>query len=483
MTIEQLQKQIPVYVTKVAEILNSNGFEAHLVGGAVRDIMLEREPKDYDLATNALPDQIEALFDKAVTTNAAFGTVLVLMDDEHGERFDVEVTTYRKEEDYYGGRWPGKVEFSTDLEEDLARRDFTVNAMAINFDDLYEHSAIIDEVVIDPFGGREDMEHRVIRAVRDPLERLAEDGLRSYKAARLAAELDFEIEPKTFEAISETLHVAAKISMERVRDELIKLLRYAPKPSVGIDLMRRSGLLEIFMPELLETIGVTQPEWHDNDVYQHSLKTLDLAEDSIKLAALLHDIGKPSTRTQDESGVHFYGHAERGAVIAKDILTRLRFPTKEITRVSDLVKWHMFYYPSADWRKDNDIAELQDSDGGWTDSAVRRFIKKVGEDLIDDLFKLRIADATSNTKSSFDPSEIQELEKRITEIRAQELVLKISDLSISGEDLKQLGINPGPPMGNILNKLLDMVVDDPILNDRDTLLKIASELIADTKTD
>ncbi|KXK26645.1 MAG: CCA-adding enzyme [candidate division WS6 bacterium OLB20] len=405
------------------------------------------------------------------------------MEDKQGERFEVEVTTYRKEEDYYGGRWPGKVEFSTALEEDLARRDFTVNAMAIDFADLFDASATTDEVIVDPFGGNADLAARIIRSVRDPLERLSEDGLRSYKACRLAAELGFEIEPRTFEAITETLHVADQISRERIRDELNKLLLHSPKPSTGIDLMRRSGLLGLFMPELLETIGVTQPEWHEDDVYTHSLKTLDLAPDSVRLAALLHDIGKPSTRSEDETGIHFYSHDVAGAAIAKEIMTRLRYSSREITRVSELIRWHMFYYPSADWRKEHGMEKLQDSDGGWTDSAVRRFIQRVGEDLLEDLFKLRIADATANPKSSFDPSEIRELEKRISQVRSQELVLKISDLSISGEDLKQMGISPGPVMGNILNRILDMVIEEPILNERDTLLKIASEMSRDMKTE
>lgn len=481
--INYLRSSIPEYVYRVADLLISNGFEAFLVGGAVRDSLLKRTPKDFDLATNALPEQIEKIFPRSVTTNARFGTVLVIMDDKEGERFDVEVTTYRKEEEYFGGRWPAKVEFTTSIEEDLSRRDFTINAIAINMSLLHDASAALTEVIIDPFAGFSDLNNKIIRAVRDPLERFSEDGLRSFKACRLAAELEFSIESGTFDAIKQTLHIARKISMERVRDELLKLLKYAPKPSVGINLLKDSGLLEIFLPELIENIGVRQPEWHADDVYTHSLKTLDIAEDGIKLAALLHDLGKARTKMVGEDGsIHFYGHDVVGAEMAKEILTRLKFSRAEVKRVSDLIRWHMFYYPSADWRKtQGDIDPEKDEDGGWTDNAIRRFIKNVGEGLLDDLFKLRVADAEANPKTSFNPAEIQALEKRISEVRAKDLVIKVTDLDIKGEDLISLGITPGPALGNILNQLLDIVIDQPILNKKDELLKIASELLKGNK--
>src|SRR3990172_462801 len=305
---KDIQPKIPTYVNNVADVLVANGYEAYLVGGAVRDIMLDKQPKDFDLATNALPEQIEKLFAKAITTNARFGTVLVVMESRTGERFDVEVTTYRREEEYIGGRGPSKVEFTANIREDLSRRDFTINAIAINLQKIQEPSANAEEVIIDPFGGQQDLQKKLIRAVGDPLERFSEDGLRAYKAARLASELNFEIDSKTFEAIKQTLHIARKISLERIRDEFKKLLYFSARPSVGIELLRVSGLLEIFLPELLDTVGLMQPDWHDDDVYTHSLKTLDLAEDSIKVAALLHDIGKPKTKSDDERGIHFYSH-------------------------------------------------------------------------------------------------------------------------------------------------------------------------------
>lgn len=479
MEINKLQQLVPQFVNRTADVLIENGFEAYLVGGAVRDIILGRTPKDYDLATNAVPEQIEALFPKSVTTNAKFGTVLVIMEDKAGERFDVEVTTFRKDEEYIGGRWPSKVEFTSSIKDDLARRDFTINAIAINLKYLFQADASVEEVVIDPFGGQEDITNKLIRAVGKAIDRFGEDGLRAFKACRLASELQFEIESETFEGIKKCLHIAAKISMERIRDELLKLLKYSVKPSQGIELMRKSGLLELFLPELIETIGVTQPEWHTDDVYTHSLKSLDLAEDDIKLAALLHDIGKARTRSEDETGIHFYSHDVIGANMAKEVLTRLRFSNKVIDRVSSLIRWHMFYYPSADWRKENDLKVLEhDLSGGWTDAAIRRFVKNVGEDLIDDLFKLRIADANANPKSAFDPKEIQALEKRIAEVRAKDMVNKLSDLNINGQDLLALGIIPGPQLGKVLNELLDYVVDDPLNNKKDILLARARHIMS-----
>lgn len=479
-TIEKLRDLVPSYINRTADILISNGFEAYLVGGAIRDILLERTPKDYDLATNALPAQIEDLFPKTVNTNAKFGTILVIMSDDAGESFDVEVTTYRHEEEYIKGRWPSKVEFTSSIEDDLSRRDLTINALALNLQDLYESSAIVDEVILDPFNGLKDLEDMVIRAVRDPKERFTEDGLRAFKSCRMASELGFEMHTDTFNAIKDSLVIARQISIERIRDEFIKLLMYSPKPSVGIELMRQTGLLKIFLPELLECIGVEQPEWHDQDVYNHSLKTLDLAEDSIKLAALLHDIGKARTRTEDESGVHFYGHDEVGADIAKDILIRLRFSNTEIKKIVRLIRWHMFYYPSADWRKDNEISSVLNekggNNGGWTDAAIRRFIRNVGEEYIEDIFKLRIADATSNTKTAFNPIEIEALESRISAIREEDMVLKVTDLDITGSDLIKLGVPKGPIMGQILNNLLEQVIDDPSINSKALLTSKVREL-------
>ncbi len=473
-------KKVPAYVFNVSEELNRHGFDAYLVGGSLRDLIIGKEPTDYDIATNAHPQEIEKLFPKSISTNAKFGTVIVLSQDENGETFDVEVTTYRSEEDYMDGRWPAKVEFTSSIQDDLSRRDFTINALALDLNKKEKNPEILDL-----FLGLKDMQNKVLKAVGDPIERFTEDGLRGFRAARLASQLGFKVEENTFEAIKKTLHVAKKVSMERVRDEFLKMIMKSPKPSIGIRLLKDSGLLEIFLPELLEGVGVNQPEYHVEDVFEHSLKALDLAEDSVKVAALFHDIGKPRTMTKDEEGTHFYGHDLKGAEMTKEILTRLRFSRAEVERNTSLIRWHMFYYPSADWRKEDLSAENEkvlrsrrneSFKEGWTDAAIRRFIKNVGgEGAIEDLIKLRIADAGANPKSSFHPEEIEALERRIAEVRAKEMAIKVTDLDINGEDLKGLGIEPGPHMSEILNYLLDIVIEEPEKNRKSELLALVKQ--------
>lgn len=432
--------------------------------------MLDAVPGDYDIATNAKPTELIKLFPKAVAVGAKFGTVIVLAKDEHGETFDVEVTTYRSEENYIDGRWPAKVAFVEEIEKDLGRRDFTINAIALNLHDLdFEKTDHLSETklkVVDPFNGIDDLLAGIIKAVGTPIERFGEDGLRAYRACRLASQLSFQIEEDTFNSISETLHVSKKISPERIRDEFVKLLMKSPKPSVGIELMRRAGLLELFIPELLEGMGIDQPKFHAHDVYHHTLSVIDMAEDDVKIAAVFHDIAKP--RCSDGKG-HFYGHDQMGAQMAEEIMRRLKFSNDEIKRVSTLVKNHMFYYPFYD-REDEPAPE--EREGYWTDGAIRRFIQRVGEENIDDLFKLRVADAEGNPKSEWDPKEIEALESRIAEVRAQDLALKTEDLEITGHDLMELGIQRGPKMGEIMNELLEKVMDDPALNKKETLIDI-----------
>jgi len=486
MDIQKIKQQIPDYINKTADLLISAGYEAYLAGGAVRDIIIGRHPKDFDIATDALPEDIIKIFPKTINTNAHFGTILAIMSDDNGENFDVEITTYRQDEEYIGGRWPSKVIFTRSIKEDLARRDLTINAMALNLKVLWDATSTLEEVLVDPFGGQLDIVNHIIKAVGIPIKRFEEDGLRAYRACRLASELNYEIEKNTMQAIKDTLSISKQVSIERVRDEFVKMLMYSTKPSYGIELFRKTGLLQQFLPELIENIGVVQPEWHNDDVYTHSLKTLDLAEDSIKIAALLHDIGKAATISKDERGTHFYGHDKYGAELVEKILRRLRFSNVEIKRISLLVRWHMFYYPSADWRKEFKVDNIEGDienipkNGGWSDAAIRRFIKNVGgEEIIDDLFKVRIADATANPKSEFNPIELEALERRISKVRAEDMALKVTDLDITGTDLIEVGIPKGPKIGQILQQLLDLVIDDPKLNVRKVLLNEVQKQLED----
>lgn len=488
---------IPEYVSKVAFELEKNGFEAYLVGGSLRNILLGEKPKDYDLTTNALPEKIGEIFPRSVMTNAKFGTVSVLIELESGELDNVEVTTYRSEKDYVGGRWPSHVEFTSSLEEDLKRRDFTVNAMALR---LVDNSRVIcsyestEQILssnnfVDLYQGHEDLKNKLIRAVGDPLERFREDGLRSMRACRLASVYQFKIEENTFSAMKETLDTAAQISPERIRDEFVKLVTKSPKPSIGIELMRECGLLKLYIPELLEGFGMEQNEHHVHDVYRHSLDTVDVAPEEIRIAALFHDIGKPRCK----EGAHFYKHDQVGAQMTKEILSRLKFPNKEIDEIVNLVRWHMFYIPK---REDLTSEEAQNGSAesgetvdekeernsafrsGWSDSAIRRMIRKVGgQEQIDKLIKLRIADAVANPRTSFDPADIQDLSSRVADIREQDTILGLKDLKITGHDLEELGVKPGPKMKEVLNELLEMVTDDPEQNNKEVLIETARTLI------
>lgn len=480
MTIEDFKKFIPDYVINIAEELQKNKFEAFLVGGSTRDILLGEIPDDYDIATNAEPEAVTAIFQRSIPTGAKFGTITVVAADSNGENHDVQVTTYRSEADYVGGRWPAKVEFAKTIQDDLSRRDFTINAIALNLQEFDNPDINVESVLVDPFNGQIDLQSKIIKAVGNPLERFTEDGLRSVRACRLASQLDFEIEENTFLAIKETLHITKLVSIERLREELMKTLMKSPKPSLGLKLMKESGILELFIPELLEGIGVVQPEFHTDDVFEHSIKAVDEAEDSVKLAALFHDIGKSRTRTEDASGIHFYGHDVMGATMTEEIMKRLKFPNAEIDRTVKLVRWHMFYYPSADWRKSNNLENKEgDASLGWTDGAIRRLINNVGgEENIDDLMKLRIADAAANPKNDFNPKELDALSERISEVRAKEMALKISDLDITGQDLMQnFNLQPGAEIGEILNHLLEIVIDDPMVNKKEELLRLSKEYI------
>lgn len=479
-------KKIPDYALKVAKILLDDGFDCYLVGGAVRDNLLGLELKDVDFTTNATPEQLVKLeaFPKSVQINERFGTIAAIVEDEFGENHTVEITTYRSEEDYVSGRWPSIVKFGVTLEEDLSRRDFTINALAVDMkqivqthtpyplipmesgqgESLHAESSKADSVhspseiiIIDKFNGLEDLENKIIRTVGNPIDRFAEDGLRPVRAIRFASTLGLTIEKETFDAISKSHEITRQISIERFRDELMKLLLKSPKPSVGLHLLKETGIMELFIPELLEGVGVTQPKFHVDNVFEHILKTVDCADDSVKLSALFHDIGKPRANTHDG---HFYGHDQIGAEMTREIMTRLKFSTVEIEKTVKLVECHMFYFP--------DNAQ-------WSDGAVRRFMIKVGLDNLEDLFKLRIADATSNPKTGWDPTEIERLQLRISKVLEEDNALKITDLNITGHDLMALGLS-GKDVGIVLKNLLEQVIDEPKLNTKETLIELAKNV-------
>lgn len=449
--------KIPGFALKVARILLNEGFDCFLVGGAVRDNLLGVVSKDIDFTTNATPEQLVKLdsFPKSVQINERFGTIAAIVSDEFGENHVVEITTYRSEEAYVSGRWPSIVKFGVSLEEDLSRRDFTINALAVDMKQVVNEEKEI--YIVDLFQGVEHLFEKKLKTVGNAIDRFSEDGLRSVRAIRFASTLGFEIDQEMIDAILQTLHITKLVSIERFRDELTKIVYNSPKPSVGIELLRLTGILNLFLPELLEGIGTKQVKFHIHDVYSHNLACLDVADDKVKFAALFHDIGKPRCDTHDG---HFYGHDQVGAEMTKVIMTRLRFSTEFISKTVRLIQNHMFYFPE---------------ENNWTDSAIRRFIARVGVENLEDLFLLRIADAVCNPKNSWDSSEIVRLQSRVSDILLYDNAFKVSDLDISGDDVMALGYN-GKEVGEILRKLLEMVVDDQKLNSKDILIELAKKI-------
>ena len=465
--------EAPPSVVAVMNRLWEHGHAAYVVGGSVRDALLGRAADDWDLATDARPDRLLAIFPGAVYENQ-FGTVAIR------EGGDVhEVTTFRTDHDYADFRRPHRVEFGDEVRLDLARRDFTVNAIAWGADagdgtavasggaasggagsgDAASGDAAMARIV-DPFDGVLDVERRVIRAVGEPAARFREDALRMVRAVRLAAVLDFDIEPATLAAIRENAALASHVSGERVAAELGKLLS-ANRPSVGLRLMASTGLLDVLLPELAAQRGVPQNKIEGEDLWDHTLRTVDAApagEPVARFAALLHDVGKPATIDDGP----FRGHETVGAEMARALLERLRLPRAVTDRVVHLVRNHMFAY-----------------EPGWGDAGVRRFIQRVGADALDDLFALREAD---NVGSGLpvDAHGLDELKARVAAELAASVVLDRSRLAVDGDDLMaELGLPQGPHLGKILDELLERVIADPKLNDRATLLLLAESMLAD----
>jgi tRNA nucleotidyltransferase (CCA-adding enzyme) len=447
---------IPDDVVEVCRRLQQMGHQALLVGGGVRDLVLGRAPKDFDVATSALPDAVLSLFGHrfAIPTGLQHGTVTVLTGPPPGGRA-VEVTTFRGEGVYLDGRRPSSVEFGKTLDEDLSRRDFTMNAIA--YDPLAG-------TLIDPFDGQGDIRGRLVRAVGDPRQRFREDGLRPMRAVRQATQLGFSIDPPTLQAIPATLDSFRKVSAERVRDELLKILA-SDGPGRGIELMRETDLLGEVIPELLEGWGCTQNRFHRFDVYGHGLATLNGAagEGVLRLGALLHDVGKPRTREPkpgfpDEYS--FHRHEYVGAEMAVTICQRLKLPGAERDTVERLVANHMFFYTPE-----------------WSDGTVRRFLRRVGVADLPALLALREADVIGRGFGEQADKETRELRQRVTDLVTADAALTVRDLALGGREIMQaLAIPPGPQVGRILEALLEQVLDDPGLNTPERLLDLARQL-------
>ncbi|MGH4118541.1 CCA tRNA nucleotidyltransferase [Clostridium sp.] len=443
-TISETSMVIPKDVKIILDTLKNSGYESYIVGGCVRDfIMGISVPKDYDIATSALPEEIIRLFLKTIPTGIKHGTVTVMISGE-----GYEVTTYRIDGEYMDNRRPEAVTFVSNLKEDLARRDFTINALALNA----EHG------VIDYFGGLEDLEEKIIRAVGEPNKRFQEDALRMLRAIRFAARLEFHIEEKTLDAIKVNCNLILNISGERIRDELCKML-VSNNATKALRLLEETKLLGLILPELQKAVGFNQLNpHHDKDIFKHTLAVVENCpfELNLRVAALLHDIGKPDCFTIDEGGVgHFYGHDKRGVILAQQILKRFKFDNDSIDKISILVKEHM------------NVLEKP------TTTSVKRLINRVSVNLIFDLFVLQRADALGSRSPEIRLEQIDIMEEKTRSILESKVPLSISELAVNGSDLMvEFSLKKGQEIGKMLKFLLEKTLENPELNSKEQLLVI-----------
>jgi tRNA nucleotidyltransferase (CCA-adding enzyme) len=441
---------VPQTVIQVCHKLDKAGFQAWLVGGAVRDSIMGREAHDWDIASNARPDQVHSLF-RYIDTGIKHGTITVLVGDDK-----YEVTTFRGDGEYTDGRRPDGIKFLDRIEDDLARRDFTMNSVA--YDPL-------SDVYCDPFGGRLDINKRIIRAVGDPFIRFSEDGLRCLRAIRFMVSLGFDIDKSTYLAITKALETFSKVSSERVRDEWFKIMK-SHQPSLAFDSMAETGMLAITIPEMLPMIGCTQNRYHSFDVWKHSLVTMDACPEEdpvLRWGALFHDIGKPKSK-----GVHpehgdatFYDHENIGADMAIEILPRLRLSVDDQNRIIHLVRHHFIRY-----------------DKTWSASTIRRWVRKVGLDNVASLCTLARADIFGKGPA-IEKEVINELEAKIATMQVTETIpISTKVLSINGHEvMTHLGIGQGPTVGKILTALLELVTDNPEINTKENLLNLSEKIL------
>lgn len=470
-----MDQLVPEEINKIYQIFHNNGYKLYLVGGCVRDILQNNKPKDWDLTTNATPEEMLTLFPDAFYDNS-FGTVGIpiksISDTENTDI--VEVTTFRTERGYDDRRHPTVVKWGKTIEEDLSRRDFTMNAIAMELDETILGFKEVNQdnslqsihfPLIDPFNGQQDIEHRLIRAVGDPDQRFKEDALRLIRAIRFASQLGFQIEEKTLQAITNDSHLLGAIASERIRDELLKMLA-SNFPYEGIMLLKNTELLNQFLPELIEGIGVSQlrpGRHHKEDVYTHNVLSLKYCPSTnaiVRFATLIHDVGKPRVASSDENGlVIFHNHEIIGSRMAFDICDRLRFSKKQREKIFKLIRWHMFTV-----------------DEHITDSAVRRFIRRIGIDNVKDMMDLRVGDRLGGGTQTAESWRLKLFKKRVEEQLAP-APFSIKDLAIDGNDvMKKLGIKPGPKIGEILQKLFEEVDEDLTKNTKEYLIKRVTEL-------
>lgn len=455
---------IPQELQKFNKVFIDAGFKAYLVGGAVRDLFLNKEADDWDVATNATPQDVIRIFKFVVPTGIEHGTVTV-----HFMKKEIEVTTFRTESGYSDGRHPDKINYAATIEEDLSRRDFTINAIAIN---------LSDGKIVDPFHGRKDIKKKIIKTVGNPHERFMEDGLRPIRAIRFASKLNFKIENSTYNEIVEPeVHKKiSTISVERFRDEFMKMLS-SETPSIGLHRMEETGIFNLFMPEILPCRNCIQKDdraYHIFDVMDHNIYSCDGAPKNkplLRLAAFLHDTGKPVVKTVlQENGqtiFHFYNHEKASAKIARELMIKLKFSNAEIDYVCHLIENHMFNY-TPDWK----------------DAAIRKFLVKVSPEYVEDLIDLRLADmygkynAPVRLHDSAACNLLIEFQERINKVQEEKSALSLKDLKVNGKDLMEIGIPAGKHLGTILNELFNCVLEDPQMNEKNKLLDVAKKLAA-----